>query len=358
MLGFQQCCDAYQYDALGAACLSIGNCWNEQRPIGAVALSATLGHAMVLLNHTLLFLFARYLIRGEVKAHLNIVTYQPTARDQWVKTFVIFSIFEVMFSGLASVMLSDVAAGVFAAFAILGFMQKDALLLSIAGAISVLIRAAYLYPILVIVVFFLAESLFQKRKTGVWAALFFVGIAPQFWLTYVHTGVFAFLDPATVNYWREFHFSSNWAGYDTLVPAQGFPWKVEGLVGFSVAYQLQQWGDMFALIVGRINFYFSSFVLWGKVYLSSPSERIFTPIIGLCSFATFVASVLYLKASAWRLALPLSLILMQSLIIVPEQRFIFVIQLFLVVYASLYCFQSISGFKGVFSSDEDERGNK
>ena len=362
MLGFQECCDAEAYNSIGYACLSgLSDCWDALRPIGAVLINALFWHwgeySTSKLNHLLLLLLAFYLIASEFKFRSQSQSFGNAFILFFIKAFSVFALLEMMFAGLASVNLTDIAAGVFAALAMLGFMRQDVWLLSIAAVISVLIRAAYLYPMVVIVVFFLVESLLQQRKTGLWAALFFLGIAPQFWLTYTHTGVFAFLDPVTVKYWQEFHLSSNWVGYDTLIPAHGSPWKQDGLVGFSVAYQHQQWSDMLALITARINFYFSSFVPWGKVYLSSPSERIFSPIIGLCSLATLILSILYLKARAWRLALPLSLILAQSLIIIPEQRFIFVIQLFLVMFAYLYCLQSLSGLTRVIGS-KDKRGNK
>ena len=154
--------------------------------------------------------------------------------------------------------------------------------------------------------------------------------------------MFSFLDPPSVKYWRDFHFASNWAGYDTLIPAGGHPWESGVSVGLRTAYQQHQWGDVANLLCARMQFYFSSFVPWGKVYLSSPNERIFGPLVFVLHLAAFIFSSLYLRARAWKIGLPLSLILAQSLLIIPEQRFIFVIQLFLVMFAYLY-FLGIGG---------------
>jgi len=44
MFGFEQCCDADGYQAIGAACLANWHhCWDTLRPIGAIFLSAFFG---------------------------------------------------------------------------------------------------------------------------------------------------------------------------------------------------------------------------------------------------------------------------------------------------------------------------
>lgn len=129
-----------------------------------------------------------------------------------------------MFIGLASVDLTDVPAGVFAAFSILGFARKNALLFALAGGLSALIRAAYLYPMIVLAIYFLVECLYQKQYwKSLLTSLFFVCIAPQFLLTYQHTGVFSFFEPTRTAYWTNYHLTTPWYGYDTiLIPELGW----------------------------------------------------------------------------------------------------------------------------------------
>jgi hypothetical protein len=112
------------------------------------------------------------------------------------------------------------------------------LFFALAAGVSVLIRAAYLYPMIVIDILFLCESLYQKNwSNAAIISLFFLCLVPQYWLTYRHLGVFSFLDPSKVEYWSDFHFSSNLAGYDTVIPAAGLPWQSGALLGLSAAFE-------------------------------------------------------------------------------------------------------------------------
>lgn len=338
MFGFQECCDATTYLDLGRLCLSgLNPCWHEIRPIGAILLNALMfPYGLATLNHILLLSLSLFIIAYESGGKLS--SRQTLFAMVWLflKGIGAFLLLEVMFLGLASVNLTDTAAGVFAAVAILGFSRKNNLLLAVAGGISVLIRAAYLYPMLLLVVFCLVESFYKKRGGGGIIVLFFVCISPQYWLTYQHTGMFSFLDPSSVNYWRDFHLASNWAGYDTLIPAAGYSWESGVSVGMASAFQYHQYNDVANLIIARIQFYFSSFVPWAKVYLDSTSERIFSPLVVMLHVAALYFSVMYLKIRSLKIGFPLLLVLVQSLVIIPEQRFIFLIQLFLVMFTYLY----------------------
>jgi hypothetical protein len=74
------------------------------------------------------------------------------------------------------------------------------------------------------------------------------------------------------------------------------------------------------------------------VYLQSASERIYSPAIYLLHAMMLLCSIRFLVhgAGALRIALPLLLILAQSMVIIPEQRFIFVVHVFLAVFTYLY----------------------
>lgn len=357
MLGFQECCDTYFYREAGQICWVRGwsSCWNEIRPLGSTLLNALMyPYTLARLSHLLLLGFSFYMLAIEQQEG-SLGQKNGICQISWlfgmtnkhcaisIKTLLkvlgAFLLLEFMFMGLASVNLTDVPAGVFAAIAIIGFYRKTALLFALAPGASVLIRAAYLYPMLVMVAYFIVESLYKKsgRKAAI-SFLFFLCLAPQYWLTYQHIGVFSFLDPSKVEYWRNVHFSSNFSGYDTLIPAAGHPWPSGATLGLAAAFEQRQWGDLIKLFASRVDFYFASFVPLGKAYLSAARERIFSPVVFLLHGAAFVFSYLYLKVKigAWRIWIPLSIILTQSLLIIPEQRFIFVIQLFLVMGTYLY----------------------
>lgn len=352
------------YSIAGQICLTRGweSCWSEFRALGSTLLNALLyPYGLAPLSHVLLLVFSLFLIAVELQLD------NPGQKWDWaymlsvrrdrqamlhVQKFLLkvlgaFLLLELMFVGLASVNLTDVPAGVFAAMAIIGFYRKNALLVALAAGASVLIRAAYLYPMMLMVAYFMLESMYKKcwSKAAI-TSLFFLCLSTQYWVTYQHTGVFSFLDSGKVEYWRNFHFSSNLAGYDTLIPVVAYPWPSGAKLGLAAAFEQQQLGELFRLFVSRIDFYFASFVPLNKVYLSAASERIFSPAIFVMYCMAFVFSYLYLKANgrAWRVWIPLFIILAQNFLIIPEQRFIFIIQLFLVMFSYLYFFRTIQRF--------------
>lgn len=354
MLGFQECCDALYYSQAGQICRAGGweVCWHGYRALGSILLNAIMPFPP--LSHALLLLFSLFFIAFDLQLgssrthaiwHIRMSVRPDKSSVLFIKKYLLkalgaFLLLEIMFLGLASVNLSDVPAGVFAAIAILGFYRKNALLFALAAGAGVLIRAAYLYPMMTLAVYFILESLYKKRlvKAAI-VSLFFFCIAPQYWMTYQHIGKFSFLDPSQVEIFKNSHFTSNSAGYDTIIsPVSGYSWQSGAALGSASAFEQHQWAELYKLLVSRMDFYFASGVPLGKVYLYSASERIFSPIVLILHLGVFTFSFLYLKAkgNAWRIWTPLSIILAQSLLIKPEQRFIFVIQMFLVMFAYLY----------------------
>lgn len=342
MFGFHQCCDADLYTDLGKLCsINWESCWHKNRPVGSVVLNALMPYGLAPLSHLLLLFFPLYLIASE-----SGFEQRQKYSKSWISALILkgggaFLLLEIMFIGLASVNLTDVSAGILAALAILGFTRKNVYLFALAGGLSVLIRSAYLYPFLILTIWFLIECLYEKRREGLYVGLFFVCIAPQYLLTYQHTGTFAFLEPSSMKYWQDFHFSTSWYGFDTLLPHTPGAWQSSSLLDLTTAYRQQQWGEMLHLFAARMGFYFSSFVPWSKAYLTTPSERIFSLWVLVGHLAAMVLSTLYLlrRGILWRIGLPLSLILAQGVLIIPEQRFVFVIQLFLVMFSYLYFFE-------------------
>ncbi|MBA4152675.1 MAG: hypothetical protein C0509_08940 [Acinetobacter sp.] len=160
------------YSIAGQICLTRGweSCWSEFRALGSTLLNALLyPYGLAPLSHVLLLVFSLFLIAVELQLD------NPGQKWDWaymlsvrrdrqamlhVQKFLLkvlgaFLLLELMFVGLASVNLTDVPAGVFAAMAIIGFYRKNALLVALAAGASVLIRAAYLYPMMLMVAYFM-----------------------------------------------------------------------------------------------------------------------------------------------------------------------------------------------------------
>jgi hypothetical protein len=159
MLGFQECCDAIIYSDLGHTCLTRGYdaCSLEYRPLGSLVLNAFMyPYGLAPLSHALLLLLALFLMavglqqdspgqkwnlayvlgaRHDEQAMLQIQKY-------FLKSLGAFLLLEFIFMGLASVNLTDVPAGVFAALAIIGFYRKSALLFALAAGRWPLARAS------------------------------------------------------------------------------------------------------------------------------------------------------------------------------------------------------------------------
>lgn len=345
MLGFGECCDATVYSDLGQICWSMGwqACFSEYRPVGAVALNAIMYPlGLAPLSHALLLAFALLFVVAFPNDFLERKGGHAARRggvaQLLLTAFGAFVLLELLFMGLASVNLTDVPAGVLAAAAILGFARKNALLFALAGGACVLVRAAYLYPVAVIAAYFFFETLYKKQWGKVMVVpLFFLCLLPQFLVTYMNTGFFAFMDPSKVEYWTAFHLSSSATGYDTLIPPSGHRWGDLEL-GLNSALEQREWGGIVKLVQARLQFYLGSYVPLGKVYLNSPNERIFSSgIYVLHGMAAIVMSLyLMIRGIAWRVWAPILLILGQSLVIIPEQRFVFVIQLLLVMFTYVY----------------------
>lgn len=348
MLGFRECCDAVVYLGAGAACRThgLGACWSEARPMGSTLLAAAM-HPLGLapLSHLLLALCAALFVSVEWSGARGAQPrlWLPAVRAPFphpaawmLQALGAFVLLELAFAGLASVNLTDVPAGILAAVAILAFFRGQARLFALAAAASALVRAAYLYPMLLLALYLLAESVYRRRWSAAAAlAAFFLLLAPQFWATWRNAGSIAFLAPDKVAYWTGFHLSSTWAGYDTILPGVSHPWPSEASLGLAAALRQLDLREALALALARLDFYFASFVPLGKVYLDSAAERIFSPLVALAHAAMLALSALLLfrqaGLAALRILVPLLIILAQALAIIPEQRFVFVIQLFLVL---------------------------
>jgi hypothetical protein len=346
MLGFESCCDATTYLEGGRLCREQGwaACWNEARPIGAHLLNAlAYPHGLTYLSHALLLILAIVVvfIRWD---RPGVPAAGPPRRRGLVRVLEAagaFAVLELLFVGLASVNLTDVPAGVLAILAFIAFHRGRGLAFALAAAGSVLIRAAYLYPMVAVAAYFVAESLYRRRYLRAAAiAVFFAALVPQFWATYAHTGRFTFLDPVMVEFWRNFHMSSSLSGYDTALPFTEVPWPSGAPLGLAAAVEAREWSAVVRLFLGRFDFYFGSLVPLGKAYLDSASERLFSPAVYLLNGVMLLCSIRFLApragAAALRIALPLLLVLAQSLVIIPEQRFVFVIQAFLAIFTYLY----------------------
>lgn len=363
MFGFEECCDAVTYSDLGQVCLTQGwsVCLSDYRPVGALALNAFMyPYGLAPLSHVLLLVFSLFIVaatEGIDNGHkpnwlVSTAHHAPSkvlygTHGYISKVVGAFLLLEFMFAGLASVNLTDAPAGVIAALAIYGFFKKNSLLFVLAGGVSVLVRAAYLYPMLLLAVLFLMEGIYSKKWPRVAVSLlFFLIVSLQYWLTWLNFGEFGFMDPSKVQYWQDFHFSSNLAGYDTLIPAAGHSWPSAASAGWYGLWVEGKWAELTGLFSSRIYFYFASYAPLGKVYLDGAPERVFSIGVLFLHLVALVFSHLILRryGAPWRVWLPLSVILAQGLLIIPEQRFIFVIQLFLVALSYLWLLQAAKGW--------------
>lgn len=107
-----------------------------------------------------------------------------------------------------------------------------------AFGLAVILRAFYLYPVIIIAVLFVAMLFvrnlhhyrsFKAYRREVLGGMLFVLLAAtpilfQFSLTHHFTGTWSFIDNTKIQYWSNVHLTSTWAGYDTLVPAGGLPY--------------------------------------------------------------------------------------------------------------------------------------
>ena len=173
MFGFKECCDATSYAHLSQQCLkSFSFCWNEIRPIGATILSAiTFTNGLVWVNHFLLISFSFFIVAFEGRSNLNLrqayLSSPKKCLPYLFNVFLLILLLELFFLGLASVNLTDVSAGIFAAIAIVAFSCNKTLLFSIASAFSILTRAMYLYPMILLITYMLFEGFFKKVKLRV-----------------------------------------------------------------------------------------------------------------------------------------------------------------------------------------------
>jgi hypothetical protein len=325
---------------VGLFCKTNGwaGCWSDFRSIGAVILNAfAYPRGLAPLSH--LLLLATAALFAGFDPGIDART-QP--RAYLMRLLGALGLLEFAFIGVASVNLTDVPAGVLAVLAIVAFYRKQAVPFALAAGLSVLVRAAYLYPMTLVAVYFIAESAYERRWRRIAAlGLYFACLAVQYVATYQHLGIIAFLDPAKVAFWRDYHLSSHFGGYDTLlVQPSPLPWPSFTGMGLTEALATHNCIEVWRLFAGRFNFYFASYVPYGKVYLDAPTDRIFSPIIYAIHFMLLAFSILYLKRVAgWRslrIAAPVALIVAQSFIIIPEQRFMVVFQMLLLMFGYLY----------------------
>lgn len=377
-----QCCDGETYLRLGEACATQGICYDEQRPMGAVywfSLPYRLGldaNALIV-GHLLLV---------SVSIVLSIlVTGQPLIRHQkspcryllWAGVIILSGLIHLVFLyPLLRVSLSDLPAGMLALSGIwlllLSSDDEKYRWMKLAGAglclgLAVWIRAFYLYPLLAGISVWIIVSCYRGsfKTCDYWLLLALLPIAIQYGATYNHTGSFSFIAPDRVNEGMNLHLNDPAVGYDIIIrPSEYWRWQSDcgEIQGLLTSIKSTDMRSLRCLIKGRFNFYFGSYSktvypsfhsfenYWGN----SPPPKLQPPfelrtlessienttsdrirnwsaiylianILIICIVITYkITHLKYAHDTNTLIDIFIFFIIIESLLIIPEQRFIIV----------------------------------
>lgn len=377
-----QCCDGETYLRLGEACATTGECYDTQRPMGAVywfSLPYRLGldgHALVF-GHLLLLAISILLStlatgRGLINHHM-----QPKRYLLWAGLAISSALIHLVFLyPLLRVSLSDMPAGLLTLIGICILLLADQdekhrwIKLAVAGlclGLAVWIRAFYLYPLLVSISFWAIVNWKRSsfKKNDCWLLLALLPITIQYGATYNHAASFSFIPPDRIDEGVNLHMNDPAIGYDMIIrPREYWRWQSDcgEIQGLAESIKSLNMKSLLCLSKGRFNFYFGSYSAityhnyhnfesyWGDNPLPNPqpvfelrvlessientaSDRIrnWSPtylafnMLALCLAITFM--VMYWKSinnTYCLVALYVFLITAESLLIIPEQRFIIV----------------------------------
>lgn len=379
-----QCCDADGYVGIGYQCSIVAaKCFHwPLRPVGAplwfslpfrlgVPLAAFVVAHLVLLAVSIA-LSATWLTRWPSRPGRG----RLRTTGWWALCAVASSaIHYFWFRPVLFHTLSDAPAGLLALIAlwlcllarpearpIPGGMLVAGVLLGLAAWL----RAFYLYPVLVSLVVFVAvwwSTRARSSRAALSILVALVPIAAQYVVIYETTGHVGYLGQAQTSAWSTTHLASSALGYDTVIP--GAP----GALGMSLESYLVQvrhlpahfatagaptvsytgtgkyWpsgcrnggllpalraldpGQAACITLGRLWFYLGSYA--STTYLRDPGVRSFSVVFFLVNSLALVAAVYAATASIREGRYPgqaaalafVAVCVVQSLAIIPEQRF-------------------------------------
>jgi len=340
----RQCCDAGNYLDLGRMCAMDGVCWHTYRPGGTLywfSIPYRFGWepgALILMNiaamlvSVLLSSFALQTFNAGNSPKFRTGQWLLLLAISWVLHTVLFLpiLFNSLIDGPAA---AAVLSGIW--LFLLGKKNQSGLLLALAGlflGLGVWMRAFYLYPLLITMGCYLLCWVIDKQKS--WRELLllttFLPIFFQFYSTHQQKGDWSFLDKGDTSMWTSGHLRNNFKSYDTIL-SKNFAYEIAycGKKYTSVQQTLDNRNvlGLLCFMGERTHFYLGSYA--PKTYLMNRHERVYSITFLLVNvLAIILALSLLIKASAlcaktrWFLFVFVALNYGQSLVIVPEQRFV------------------------------------
>lgn len=340
-----QCCDAGNYLDLGRICATDGQCWHTYRPGGTIywfSIPYRFGWApdvLVIMNIATLLLSVLLSAFALQSFH--------TGNDKgsrwkswWCLLAISLTLHTVLFLPTLFHSLIDAPAAATMLSGIwlllLGKKHQSALLLVFAGlflGLGVWMRVFYLYPLLIALGCYVLCWIMVGKKKSWRELLLLTALLPiffQFYSTHQQKGYWSFLDKDDTSMWTSGHLLNNFKSYDTIL-SKNFAYEVSycGKKYASVQQTLNE-RDALGLLCfmgERTHFYIGSYA--PKTYLMNRHERVYSMTFLLVNLVAIILALrLLIQASSfpgktrWFIFVFVALNYGQSLVIVPEQRFI------------------------------------
>jgi len=367
----EQCCDADYYLHLGKMCAKYGECYENLRPMGSLywfSLPHRLHlHASFLIYlHILLTFVSIWLSVKACSILAEKKSFSPERCWLWFIVPISIAVHALFLYPAFRHSLSDAPAALFALIAVWLLIISPSLyrwrffVLVLAGfflGLAVWIRAFYLYPVILVTFAWLLIWIYKKPFDLKWSG-FFIVLAPvifQTWNTYQHTSNVSYIADSYTQEWQNTHLNSTTIGYDTLLPAPGVSYRWESNChapqGLLDAIKNRDLYSLLCTLGGRLNFYLGSY---SHLTYTQPSDsghpvpdeiRTWsTTFLAANLFAIVTALVFvflrknHLTAEQWISMLFVLVCCSQSLLIIPEQRFIIMpmILIWLIFFTTLF----------------------
>lgn len=377
-----QCCDGETYLRLGEACALTGDCYDAQRPMGAVywfSLPYRLGLDANALVYAHLLLAAISILLSTLTIGKQLIhhTRLPKQYLIWAAIAMTSTLIHFIFLyPLLRVSLSDIPAGLLALNGIWILLLCDDedkygwIKIAVAGlciGMAAWVRAFYLYPLLASISVWTIICWKQKsfKNSDGWLFLAALPILIQYGVTYQQSGSFSFISPEKIDEGIHLHLDDPAIGYDMIIrPREFWRWQSDcgEINGLVTSIKNADATSLLCLIKGRINFYFGSYshityhnfynaqIYWGDSPLPEPlppfelrelessienakSDKIrnWSPIylsfniFAICGAVVFaLLNRKHIHGTHTLILLFIVFIIAESLLIIPEQRFIIV----------------------------------
>lgn len=262
----RQCCDADDYLDMGYVCAKSGYCYNPLRPIGD-----TLWFSIPYIFNTSENIF--FYLHIFLLALVGLSVYHLLKNILPTCLFVLALLFLTWPTFFHT--LSDTPATLFfiegIVLALIGLQRIDldcnsAPVFFAAGislGLSILLRAAYYYPLLISASLFILYWLWQKQRQ--WPLIFILGffipLSFQFISTWKHTGQWSFVSEGRSRSMMNLHLNSDASGYDTYLPQASAFWSPDCMAQAGLLPSLKSADITSAtcILKNRFSFYLGSY---------------------------------------------------------------------------------------------------